>query len=216
MFMPAATLTADLPSQPDQADKPSRVGHLLTLLRRLIDYGKELATTHQRPGTSTDPSSHTHAFGTSNTAYIIARITRGLLLARALEDRLVSAPAHLDAPPRPRCTPAARTPRVAAPLAPPPAKTDPMIVRLPTSKQIAAAVRRRPVGAVIADICRDLGILPSHPLWRELTQAISNYGGRVGRLMTDVLDRLLPMPPTTRQPRVQPELPPTPVSTGPP
>jgi hypothetical protein len=38
-------------------------------------------------------------------------------------------------------------------------------------------VRRRPVGAVIADICRDLGILPSHPLWRELSEAIIRLGG---------------------------------------
>jgi hypothetical protein len=39
---------------------------------------------------------------------------------------------------------------------------------MPTAEQIAAEVRRRPIGAVIADICRDLRILPSHPLWRDI------------------------------------------------
>jgi hypothetical protein len=43
-------------------------------------------------------------------------------------------------------------------------------------------VRRRPVGAVIVDICRDLGIRPGdcdRPFWDELCHAIIAYGGRL-------------------------------------
>ena len=44
-------------------------------------------------------------------------------------------------------------------------------------------MRRRPIGAVLEDICRDLGILPSHPLWRELQHAIIEHGGNLARLL---------------------------------
>ena len=56
-----------------------------------------------------------------------------------------------------------------------------------TPEQIAAAVRRRPIGAVIADICRDLGILPSHPLWPELSKAVVRHGGSLVTLLKDIL-----------------------------
>jgi hypothetical protein len=41
-------------------------------------------------------------------------------------------------------------------------------------------VRHRPVGAVIADICRDLGIAPGdldRAFWDELSEVIIIYGG---------------------------------------
>jgi hypothetical protein len=58
---------------------------------------------------------------------------------------------------------------------------------LPTPEQIAAQVRRRPIGAVIADICRDLGIMPNHPLWRELSEVIICHGGNLARLVKDII-----------------------------
>ena len=60
---------------------------------------------------------------------------------------------------------------------------------MPTAEQIAAEVRRRPIGAVIADICRDLRILPSHPLWRDIQNAINKHGGSYIRLLKDLLRR---------------------------
>ena len=60
---------------------------------------------------------------------------------------------------------------------------------MPTAEQIAAEVRRRPIGAVIADICRDLRILPSHPLWRDIQNAINRHGGSYVRLLKDLLIR---------------------------
>jgi hypothetical protein len=61
---------------------------------------------------------------------------------------------------------------------------------LPTPEDIAAEVLRRPVGAVIADICRDLGIVPSNPLWRELSLAIISNGGNLATLFKDTWKRV--------------------------
>jgi len=66
---------------------------------------------------------------------------------------------------------------------------------MPTVEQVAAAIRRRPIGAVIADICRNLGILPSNPLWREVQGAIRKHGGNCARLVLDLLDQALPLDP---------------------
>src|SRR6185312_6211033 len=106
-----------------------------------------------------------------------------------------------------------RAPRAARP----PYQPDPRLAALPTPEQIAAEVRRRPVGAVIADICRDLGIMPNHPLWRDLRLIIIQHGGSFGRLFKDIMDRVLPLPrrddtATTPAPALQPAA----AGTGPP
>ena len=77
--------------------KPSRASGLLGLVRQLIDYGRQLAATLR---------SNPHPFGASDIALILARITRGLLRAEALEARIIRTAATLDAEP---CT-AARLP----------------------------------------------------------------------------------------------------------
>ena len=171
--------------------KPSRASGLLGLVRQLIDYGRQLAATFR---------GNPHPFGASDIALILARITRGLLLAEALEARITRNAARLDAePPPPRAASHRQSPPARAATAPPTGTAtsgealvvpglDPGIC-LPTAEQIAAEVRRRPIGAVIADICRDLGILPSHPLWRELSGVIIRNGGSLARLMKDILDR---------------------------
>jgi hypothetical protein len=55
----------------------------------------------------------------------------------------------------------------------------------PSAAQIAADITRRGVGAVIADICRDLGITSKHPLWPELAAAIRAFGGSTEALEED-------------------------------
>ena len=65
---------------------------------------------------------------------------------------------------------------------------------MPTPEDIAAEIRRRPVGAVIADICRDLGIVPGNPLWLELSRAIVANGGSFIRLFKDALRRVTTRP----------------------
>jgi hypothetical protein len=105
-----------------------------------------------------------------------ARITRGLHRAGALEARLVRNAARLDAAPGPQRAPAVATPASASRRQGAP-QADLHLAHLPTSEQIAAEVRRRPIGAVIADICRDLDIMPCHPLWRDLRLVIIRHGG---------------------------------------
>ena len=61
---------------------------------------------------------------------------------------------------------------------------------VPTAEEIAAALRHRPVGEVIAEICRDLGIMPSKPLWDEVAMVVNEFGGNDVRLVKDVLDRV--------------------------
>jgi hypothetical protein len=218
--MSAAAATSQPITQPDP--QPSRSGRLLSLVRKLIDYGTALvATVRQR--VASDPIFARTSFGTADLAVIFARIARGLHLAQALEARVLRRAAWLDKEPRPRTArPAPRPP--ASPAAQP---SDPRLAHLPTAEQIAArlatgldpVVRRRPIGAIIADIYRDLGILPSHPLWREVQQAMREFGGSLGRLLRDILDRAFPLQPPTEAPAMQAAPPGTalaPPGTGPP
>jgi hypothetical protein len=184
-------------TEPDA--KPSRSGFLLSLIRKLIDYGKDLATTI-RQRAATDPAQIRGRFGTIDLAVILRCIARGLLLAHALEARVLQRAACLDKPPSPSSTRPRATPRPTPPAEPadPPLtaavpELDPGI-SLPTPEQIAAEIRRRPIGAVLADICRDFGIPPSHPLMREVREAIRGYGGSVARLLIDMFDRYCPIP----------------------
>jgi hypothetical protein len=202
---------------PAPTTEPSRAGRLLDLVRRLIEYGKELATTLRQSSVTTDLAAAMRPFGTRDIALILARITCGLHRADALEARLVRGAARLDAEPRPRSVPAAAKP-ASAPrrqAAPPAGST---LAHLPTPEQIATEVRRRPIGAVIADICRDLGIMPSHPLWREVQLVVIRHGGSLARLVSDLIDQALEFFSPTAAPPAAPlsPQPPSPACTGPP
>ena len=202
-----------------ETDTPTRAGRLLNLLRKLIDYGKELAASlHQRSETA-DLQPIMRAFGTRDIARILARITCGLLRAQALEDKVHQNAARLDAPLQPpNPQPAASTRSPSAPRTPQDRQLGPdlALLSLPTPDQIAAKVRCQSIGAVIADICRDLGIMPNHPLWRELQALIDEYRGNYASLVIEILNR----PSITlfeSEPTVQPTNPPTPAcATGPP
>jgi hypothetical protein len=167
---------SDAEAAPDP--KPSRASGLLGLIRQLIDYGRQLATTFRG-----DP----HPFGASDMALILAHITRGLLRAEVLEARIIRDAIRLDADPAPPRAASHRQSPSARAAARPTDIVAPGIC-LPTPEQIAAEVRRRPIGAVIADICRDLGVMSNHPLWRELRNAITRYGGNLARLVKDICD----------------------------
>jgi hypothetical protein len=185
------------------ADAPSRTGRLLLLVRALIDYGRQLAGTLQQRTSTTNLADITRNFGTIDIGDILARITRGLLRAAALETRLASRLAREPAAPAELRTPSPRQPRAARPTDGSARAADPDLARLPTPEDIAAKIRRRPIGAVIADICRDLGIMPSNPLWRELPLAIITNGGNLATLVKDILQRVFPFPinpPVTARP----------------
>ena len=184
---------------PTGADAPTRSGRVLTLVRTLIAYGRHMAAALQQRTSATDLGDITRHFGTIDIGEILARITRGLLRAAALEARLISHPIR---EPATLTAPSPRQPRAAQPEDGSAAAGEPRIARLPTPGDIAAEIRRRPAGAVLADICRDLGIVPSNPLWRELSAAIISYGGNLASLLGDIFDRhgLLIRPPAAAQP----------------
>ena len=119
---------------------------LLDLVRKLIDYGKELATTLQQSKRSLSLAAHPSNFGTADIRLIVARITQGLLRARALEARLERVAPRLDA--KPTATPSPRKPRTPA-AARQTELAAPVIEQPPTPEQLAAKVRRQPIGAVM-------------------------------------------------------------------
>jgi hypothetical protein len=219
--MSAATSSSPPSPGPTAAetDSPTRTARLLSLVRKLIDYGKELAASLRQHGETMDLAPVMRAFGTRDIARILARITCGLLRAQALEDKVLHNATRLDTDPQPNPQPAA-SPR--NPSAPHPPRDRQQLgpdlapLALPTPEQIAAKVRCQPIGAVIADICRDLGIGPNHPLWRELQELIREHRGNYTSLVIEILDR----PWLFRgesEPTAPPPNPPTPAcATGPP
>jgi hypothetical protein len=198
--MSAASPAAAPTDRPDPhqdrpaAGAPSRTWGLLGLLRKLVDYAKEFASTLHQRATAPDFYLVARRFGTADLALILARITRGLHLAGALEARLLrrADDEKNAAPVPPAPAPAVRDPSLRQPRATQPAASganragDDLSARLPTAEEIAADLRCRPIGAVLADIARDIGIMPSHRLWRELCLAVGMHGGSFGRLWRDV------------------------------
>jgi len=207
MFMSADAQDAAATTAPDPprsgADTPSRLGRVLSLVRKLIDYGKQLAATVQQRAAAADFADFARPFGTADLAVILARITNGLRRAAALEARLCRRAARgedLEIPsirlPSEResraaaeiaASDAASTPQITGPT------EDPRLARLLTEQEIAAEMRRRPIGAVIVDICCDLGIAPGdldRAFWDEISEAIILYGGNLLRWTTTLTARM--------------------------
>jgi hypothetical protein len=188
----SAAQALDPSTEPDPpragTDTPTRLSRVLGVVRRLIDYGRQLASTVQQRATTPDFAFFARPFGTVDLGVILTRITNGLRRAAALEARLCQRAARgKDLTVAPIRLPTIRVPGGTRPVAPPgaqpePQPEDPRFARLLTEEEIAAEMRRRPVGAVIVDICRDLGIRPGdcdRPFWDELCHAIIAYGGRL-------------------------------------
>ena len=236
-------MSADAPApapttEPDPhragAGVPAALGRVLSLVRKLIDYGKQLVGTVQQRAAAPNFAHFARPFGTADLAVILARITAGLRRAAALEARLCQrAASGRDLTPSPIRLPGTSGPRPARQVAPPDAQPepqpadhaeDPRLARLPTEEEIAAEVRRRPVGAVIVDICCDLGIAPGDldwAFWDEIRHAVIMYGGSLvgwlGNLERRLFDFRSCDPPDgadQRWPAVQPRLPAA--ATGPP
>jgi hypothetical protein len=169
------------------AESPRSTGRLLSIVRKLIDYGRQLVSTLRQPTAPTDLPDIARNFGTGDIAQIVARIMRGLLRATALEARLAH---RRNPPPSGPTARTARKPRAARPVRHHAIAAEPLLADLPSADEIAAEIRHRPVGAVIADICRDLGIPLSHTLWRELTLAIVANGGRYTALLDERIKRI--------------------------
>ncbi len=191
--MSAAQSSTVQPTSPDPHQdwagdaSPRSTSRLLILLRKLVEYGRNLAVTLQQRTPAADLDDISSNFGTSDIARILACITRGLLRAAALGTRLASRP-EIPPPAAPAklSTTSRRAPPAEPSADPTAAPADPRIARLPTPADIAAQVRSRPIGTVIADICRDLGIRPSNPLWQEIALLIIGNGGNVATLHRDI------------------------------
>jgi hypothetical protein len=198
---------AQASTDPQRASAPaqggSRIGRILGLLGGLITYGKHLAYGLRCCAGTQAFAFRVKPFGTTDLLAILVHIARGLRLADALYQRLARRAAHG----RDLIPPKLRMP---APLSlrPPPRRVGsnpprprrrpaPDDVTLPTPEELAALLHR-PLGAVIADICRDLGITPGNvepELWRELQRAIIEYGGSLSRYLIETNRRVFAFPP---------------------
>ncbi len=146
--------------------KPSRAAALLRFIRVLIDAGRDhLAAVRSQP--APDQAQHlARRFGSFNLTLIVARILRGLRLAAALEQRVIANTQGIDAPPCVRA--AASAPRPSGVPRKQKRSDDAdddatLLARAPTDREIAEMVRGRAIGAVLVDICADLGIGVGHP-----------------------------------------------------
>jgi len=185
--MPHTPSTAEPAKRPegDGAGVPQGIARLLLVLQWLIGYGQTVAATlHQR--SATDLRRFTERYRRPDINEILARIRRGVMLAAALRDKLLArAKTGRDLTPVKRrhsiahANPAAdgsdKRSRVC-----PTNIVDMPADQLPTAEQIAAELQRRPLGAVLADICRDLGVRPgdmTREQWQELQGLILDHGG---------------------------------------
>jgi hypothetical protein len=186
---------ADPPRPADGARPPGRGVRLLGLVGKLIDYGRNVAAALQRRNTPDAPPAIAWIFGATSLALIIARVTRAIRIAEVLQVRLTRGARRLDAheplPPLPRPSAArARATRPAAPRPPRwPGDDADALRNLPSAREIARLLRNRSIGDVIVDICNDLCIGTSHPLWREIMEAVRNENGNVVRLVFKPLRR---------------------------
>jgi len=190
MFMSAAPLTAETGAASGPQDQErNRYGRLLGLVRRIIDHGRDLVATLKRQNTASPSGEVARRFGTFNLTLIIARITRGLAIAAGLESRLLRArPAKRANPNRP-ARPA--RPRPKRPPVISQSEDDAALLRtMPSTEEIAERIRHRAPGAVIVEICRDLGIHANHPLWPEIRDAIILHDGSLASMVRVWMDRM--------------------------
>jgi hypothetical protein len=145
--------------------EPPRSQVLLNVLTLIIQAGAAFLANIAGKMEPHEVQSIADAFGTFNLSVIVARVFRGLRLANALKRRVAATETRIDHPRPVRATvshtDAPRGPRRRKP-------TDAhdngaLLANVPTEAEIAAMLKNRTIGAVLADICADLGIVPGHP-----------------------------------------------------
>jgi len=190
--------TAPIEALPPERQRtvPGRIGVLLGIVHTLIAYGRNLAATLQLHV----PAPHllpcftyvATAFDISSLPLILNRITRGLLRAAALQERLRRrAASGRDFELRPRIRPPSsartshgggkRTRRLHDPA------RNRFFAYPPMLSEIAAEDQRRPIAAILYDICLDLGIEPDQldqKAWIQLCRDIIDYRGNLVTFMT--------------------------------
>lgn len=189
--MSGTDATADPQSTTPAAPAGAAAG-LLVLVRALAVIGQELLDCLRDGAGAIHPSRLLFRFQTDMIALIVARVQRGLMIAAALEKRLLRG-GHMLGLTRPNlgiAQPDQRdTPHPSNPTRRRKARYDAaaddaaLLLGLPSAEDIAERLRRQPIGAVLVDLCLDLGINCTHPLWRDLHAAILCHGGNMAHLM---------------------------------
>ena len=198
--MTRAAPTTPAPAKPRPI--PGRIGAVLHVLGVLIAHARHFAATAATRAAAPEFATAAAVFGTGDLPTILHRMQRGMLRALALRHYLFARAARgcdlrfawppsvaLQPHHRPPAEPAPR-PRSAPlrPRRPDPALLDigdPDASRLPSPEELAAEVRRRPVGRTIAYICMDLGIAPGlcdGDFWNRVEKTLRRYGGSLRRL----------------------------------
>ena len=187
---------------------PENTGYVLAMLHILLVHARHLSLTLEQRSVRWGFSVIAQFFGTARLPVIHARLARGILRIMALQRVLIARarrgldmrytdPYTREPPaPKPPAPPAAESDPQAEPPTPPRkwtrrsyADTTPDLDNLPTLAELEAEARRRKPGALIADICRDLGIDPSlcgMPFWNALWPIIAWSGGNL-RFMKDFM-----------------------------
>ena len=181
---------------------PGRIGAVLKIVAALIAHARHFAATASTRVAAPEFATAAAVFGTDHLPTILHRMQRGLRHALALQQYLLACAARgcnlrFAWPPRVELQPHHRPPAEPArrprsgprlPYRPEPAllgPDDPDASRLPTEEELAAQVRRRPVGRTIAYICMDLGIAPGlcrGDFWNQVEKTLRRYGGSLHRL----------------------------------
>ncbi len=188
--MAASANTAALAQPPDPhqdqaTDAPARATRLRRVLRKLIRHGTLLAQDLTRRPSGMTVFWIAVRFGTKDVAQILARITRGLRMAAALQATLPKP--QREHPARP--APAARKPRT-RPTPPPRNDVNAVLATLPTSKEIADQLRDRPIGEILTEICTALGILTADQIWQELESVLLENGADPATVVEDSENRI--------------------------
>ncbi len=186
-----------LQDRPPPLSDPTATGtpRLLRLVRTLIVFGKTLTVSLRGNPSAKTVHDVGFRFGTFTVALILARITRALRLAVALEAKLLLRLGRPEPVRTPQGTPskpssprAPSKPRTSRPKAPQP--TDPDSLTIPTAEEIAEQLRTRPVHAVFLEICSNLGIVPADGLWNDIACALTEHGGSFPALWKDATKRI--------------------------
>ena len=176
--MPAPPHTAATAQPPDPPRDSAPVAsttyaaRLLGLVRKLIDFGHEIAAAVQQRPTGDDLAPIARRFGTKSIALMLASIAQGLRFAAVLEERLGGPPARLNpahATARALSAHRRRAPRPTSPTQPNER------ARLPSSRKIAAWCLRYPVETVLIHLRSYLGVTPDEPLWQEVTDLLIDH-----------------------------------------
>jgi hypothetical protein len=166
---------------------------VLYVLRFLIAYTFHIAAAVEEYAASGDlaPVAISFAPGITFQA-LVTRLARGLRRALALQEMLQQRAAtgqDIDPVPPRRSGPGGGSRKNNENQDRPPEPE-----RLPSAAEIAAELQRRPVGAIVAEICHDIGIAPedlTEEQWDALQAVIDTYGGSREKLWPSMRNRIV-------------------------